>query len=71
MSKFSHFVINKLYFKQSFNNINKDRGPLFSQINVYQTYFFGEGCPGFFVQGVLSGDLCSGVFFLGVYVLEP
>ena len=61
------FVINKLYFKQSFNNISRIRGHLFSQINFHQTFFFFFGGGGAlswgflawrnFVQGVLSGGL--------------
>ena len=52
MSKFSHFA----YFKQSFNNIIRNRGPLFSRINFDQTYFGG------FVWGVLAlGGFCQEV----------
>ena len=55
MSKFSHFAVKKLYFKQSFNNINGNRGPLFSQINFDQKYF-GRSLA----RAFLSGALCPG-----------
>ena len=58
------FVINKLYFKQSFNSISRIRGNLFSQINFDQTFFFlgGELCPGgFWHGGILSRGFCLGV----------
>ena len=37
MSKFSHFAVNDIYFKRSFNNMSGNRDPLFSQINFGQT----------------------------------
>ena len=75
------FVIKKLYFKQSFNNISRIRGHLFSQINFDQIFFFffeeggfvlgvfgmEEFCPGGFVWGFIS----EGDFVWRIYVLEP
>ena len=60
MSKFSHFAVKKLYFKRSFNNISRNRGPLFSQIIFDHTYF-GGFCPGAFRTEVF----CPGVFVWG------
>ena len=72
------FVINKLYFKQSFNSISRIRGHLFSQINFDQTFFFlGELCPEcFWHGGILSRGFCLGVdvrggLLSGSYVPEP
>ena len=54
------FVINKLYFKQSFNSISRIRGHLFSQINFDQTFFFLGGS---FVLGVFGmEEFCPGGF---------
>ena len=66
MSKFSHFAVKNSYFKRSFNNINGNRGPLFSQINFDRTYFWGVlsgggGSTGWFLsRGFLSEELCPG-----------
>ena len=61
MSKFSHFALNKLYFKWSFNNISRNRGPPFSRINFDQTYFgrflSGDRYKNFVREGFVRG-LC-------------
>ena len=59
MSTFSHFAVKKLYFKRSLNNINGNRGPLFSQINSDQTFWEGV-CPGGVSTGFLSGGVSTG-----------
>ena len=66
MSKFSHFAVKKLYFKQCFNNISGNCGLLFSQINFDQKYFGGFLARGV-VQGFMSGKFSRG----GAYVPEP
>ena len=63
MSQFSHYIIKKRYFKQSFNNISGNRGSLFSQINFDQTYFGRVLSRGFW-----HGRFCPWDFCLGVYV---
>ena len=69
------FVINKLYFKQSVNNISRIRGHIFSQINFDQTFFFffwrGGLCPGgFWHGGILSRGFCLGVYLRAGFCLE-
>ena len=65
MSKFFHFSVNKLYFKQSFNNVDRNRGPLFPQINFDHTYFWG------FCAAVFSGGLCPRVYALELMSSQP
>ena len=76
MSKFSHFAVKKLYYKQSFNDISGNRSPLFLQIHFDQTYFL-EVCLGggggggvwhgpFLSREFMSGGLCPGVLSRGV-----
>ena len=60
MSQFSNSAIKKFYFKQSFNNVSENRGPLFSQINFDQTYFGGVLSGGFWHGGFISRGLCLG-----------
>ena len=65
MSKFSDFVVKSIYFKWSLNNINGNLGPLVSQTNFDQTYFFWGGgvCSG----GFWHGDFSRGFLSRGLY----
>ena len=60
MSTFSHFAVKKLYFKRIFNNISKNRGPRFSQINFDQACFERRGgdSEGFGMRDFGRGGSC-------------